>query len=159
MSNDPTARADNVELQFEDLVAGYLEDYELHGYRAIKSARSRVAQLGRRFAGTPARSITAAAIRQYQLERRRAGAATGTINRETSALSRMFRLAIRCGHLPEMPTFPDRLTESLPRQGFFEHAEYLAVRGYLPAPTRTCWTSRTTPAGAAENHRTDVGGD
>jgi integrase len=33
-----------------------------------------------------------------------------------------------------MPTFPDRLTESPPRQGFFEHTEYLAVRGYLPAP-------------------------
>jgi hypothetical protein len=57
MSNNPTARADTVEFQFEDLVAGYLEDYELHGYRAIKSARSRVAQLGRRFARSPASAI------------------------------------------------------------------------------------------------------
>jgi hypothetical protein len=133
MSNNPTARADTVEFEFEDLVAGYLEDYELHGYRAIKSARSRVAQLGRRFAGSPARAITAPAIRQYQLERRRAGAATGTTNSETSALRRMFRLAIRCGHLPDMPTFPDRLTESPPRQGFFEQAEYSVA---IPSRTR-----------------------
>ena len=37
-----------LDLTFEQLVAGYLEDYELHGYRAIKSARRRVAQLRRR---------------------------------------------------------------------------------------------------------------
>src|SRR4051812_6563114 len=77
-------------LTFQDLVTGYLEDYELHGYRAIKSARSRVAQLRRAFGALTADAITSARIRAYQLERRRAGAATGTINRETSALSRMF---------------------------------------------------------------------
>ena len=30
--------------------------------------------------------------------------------------------------------FPDRLRENPPRQGFFEHPEYLAVRVRLPAP-------------------------
>jgi TonB family protein len=83
------------DLTFDELVRGYLEDYELHGYRAIKSARSRIAQLRRRFGDQTARRITAGGIRDYQLDRRRAWAATGTINRETSALSRMFRLAIR----------------------------------------------------------------
>ena len=29
---------------------------------------------------------------------------------------------------------PDRLRENPPRQGFFEHPEYLAVRAHLPAP-------------------------
>ena len=33
-----------------------------------------------------------------------------------------------------MPGFPDRLRENPPRQGFFEHPEYLAVRAHLPAP-------------------------
>jgi hypothetical protein len=79
-------RAPVSDLTFDELVRGYLEDYELHGYRAIKSARSRIAQLRRRFGNDTARSITGGAIRHYQLERRRAGAATGTINRETSAL-------------------------------------------------------------------------
>ena len=73
-------------------------------------------------------------IRQYQLTRRAAGAATGTINRETSALHRMGTLAVHWGWLDTVPGFPDRLRENPPRQGFFEHPEYLAVRAHLPAP-------------------------
>ena len=103
-------------------------------YRAITSAKSRVAQLRRVFGGLPADAITGGAIRAYQLTRRRQGAATGTINRETSALRRLFRLALRAGTRHEMPTFPERLTENPPRQGFFEHEEYLRVRQHLPAP-------------------------
>ena len=33
-----------------------------------------------------------------------------------------------------MPGFPDHLHENPPRQGFFEHPEYLAVRAHLPDP-------------------------
>ena len=64
----------------------------------------------------------------------RPGAATGTINRETSALHRMGTLAVHWGWLDNVPGFPDRLRENPPRQGFFEHPEYLAVRVRLPAP-------------------------
>ena len=71
---------------------------------------------------------------QYQLARRAAGAATGTINRETSALHRMGTLAVHWGWLDTVLGFPDRLRENPPRQGFFEHPEYLAVRAHLPAP-------------------------
>ena len=62
---------------------------------------------------------------------RAAGAATGTINRETSALHRMGTLAVHWGWLDTVPGFPDRLRENPPRQGFFEHPEYLAVRAHL----------------------------
>jgi integrase len=120
-------------LTFEDLATGYLEDYELHGYRAIASARTRVAHLRRAFGGVPVVDLTSGRIRAYQLDRRRAGAATGTINRETSALRRMFRLAWRAGRLENVPTFPERLLESPPRQGFFEHHEYERVRASLPS--------------------------
>ena len=78
--------------------------------------------------------MTTYQIRQYQLTRRAAGAATGTINRETSALHRMCALAVHWGWLDIVPGFPDRLRENPPRQGFFEHPEYLAVRVRLPAP-------------------------
>ena len=78
--------------------------------------------------------MTTYQIRQYQLTRRAAGAATGTINRETSALHRMCTLAVHWGWLDTVPGFPDRLRENPPRQGFFEHPEYLAVRVRLPAP-------------------------
>ena len=78
--------------------------------------------------------MTTYQIRQYQLTRRAAGAATGTINRETSALHRMCTLAVHWGWLDTVPGFPDRLRENPPRQGFFEHPEYLAVCVRLPAP-------------------------
>ena len=88
------------------------------------------------FFGREARAsaLTTYQIRQYQLARRAAGAATGTINRETSALHRMGTLAVHWGWLDTVPGFPDRLRENPPRQGFFEHPEYLAVRARLPAP-------------------------
>src|SRR5262245_52871442 len=49
------------------------------------------------------------------LRRRKQGAQAATINRETSALSRMFQLAIRRGLLDRMPLSPNRLHENPPR--------------------------------------------
>ena len=46
----------------------------------------------------------------------------------------MCTLAVHWGWLDIVPGFPDRLRENPPRQGFFEHPEYLAVRAHLPAP-------------------------
>src|SRR5260370_41799388 len=45
----------------------------------------------------------------------------------------MFQLAIRRGLLERMPLFPKRLEENPPRDGFFEHDEYLKVRAQAPA--------------------------
>ena len=104
-------------------------------FRSQSTARGRVAHLTAFFGrATRAAALTTHQIRQYQLARRAAGAATGTINRETSALHRMGALAVHWGWLDTVPGFPDRLRENPPRQGFFEHPEYLAVRAHLPAP-------------------------
>ena len=46
----------------------------------------------------------------------------------------MGTIAVHWGWLDTVPGFPDRLRENPPRQGFFEHPEYLAVRAHLPAP-------------------------
>jgi integrase len=118
---------------FEELTLFYLEDYELQGYRTIDSARGRIAHLRAAFGGQPVAAITPAAIRRYQVSRRQQGAAAATVNRETSGLSRMFNLAIQLDKLTSMPKFPQRLEENPPRQGFFEHSEYLSVRAHLPA--------------------------
>ena len=101
-----------------DLLDAYLQDYQVRQFRSVSTARGRVAHLAA-FFGRAARA---------------AGAATGTINRETSALHRMATLAVHWGWLDTVPGFPDRLRENPPRQGFFEHPEYLAVRAHLPAP-------------------------
>ena len=45
----------------------------------------------------------------------------------------MFTLAVKGGRLGSRPTFPTHLEENQPRQGFFEHGEYLAVRARLDA--------------------------
>ena len=118
-----------------DLSDAYLQDYQVRQFRSHSTARGRVAHLTA-FFGREARAgaLTTHQIRQYQLARRAAGAATGTINRETSALHRMGTLAVHWGWLDTVPGFPDRLRENPPRQGFFEHPEYLAVRAHLPDP-------------------------
>lgn len=123
-------------VMFDDLARAYLEDYELQNYRTADSARGRVAQLRKTFGGYAASVITPTLIRHYQIARRQGGASAATVNRETSALSRMFRLAIQLERLEDMPRFPDRLEENPPRQGFFEHRDYLKVRMHLPAPYR-----------------------
>ena len=118
-----------------DLSDAYLQDYQVRQFRSQSTARGRIAHLVAFFGrDAPAAALTTYQIRQYQLARRAAGAATGTINRETSALHRMCTLAVHWGWLDTVPGFPDRLRENPPRQGFFEHPEYLAVRAHLPAP-------------------------
>ena len=118
-----------------DLSDAYLQDYHVRQFRSHSTARGRVTHLTAFFGrDTRAAALTTYQIRQYQLTRRAAGAATGTINRETSALHRMCTLAVHWGWLDTVPGFPDRLRENPPRQGFFEHPEYLAVRAHLPAP-------------------------
>ena len=118
-----------------DLIDAYLQDYQVRQFRSHSTARGRIVHLTA-FFGRDARAdaLTTYQIRQYQRARRAAGAATGTINRETSALHRMGTLAVHWGWLDTVPGFPDRLRENPPRQGFFEHPEYLAVRAHLPAP-------------------------
>ena len=121
-------------LTFDALAAWYLDDYTVRRLRTLDTARGRVANLRATFGGWRATTITTEAIRRYQRTRRAAGAAAATVNRETSALSRMLQLAVRGGQLAQRPVFPERLDEQGPRQGFFEHEEYQAVRRYLPPP-------------------------
>ena len=117
------------------LLDAYLQDYHVRQFRSLGTARGRVAHLAAFFGReTRATSLTTYQICQYQLARRAAGAATGTINRETSALHRLLTLGVHWGWLTTVPGFPDRLRENPPRQGFFEHPEYRAVRAQLPAP-------------------------
>lgn len=120
-------------LTFDTMARAYLEDYQLQRYRTMSTARPRVEHLRGFFGGWAVEAMTADSVRRYQLHRRKEGAEAATINRETSALSRMFQLAIRRGVLERMPLFPTRLEENPPREGFFEHEEYLKVRAQAPA--------------------------
>src|SRR5439155_23046666 len=114
------------------MAKAYLEDYVLQRYRTMNTARPRVEHLRECFGGSTAEAMTADRVRDYQLHRRKQGAEAATINRETSALSRMFQIAIRRGLLERMPLFPQRLEENPPRDGFFENDEYVKVRAEAP---------------------------
>lgn len=133
---DLTPVPEGTPLTFDVMARAYLEDYVLQRYRTLTTARARVEHLRGFLGGWAVETITADAVRRYQLHRlhrRKEGAEAATINRETSALSRMFQLAIRRGLLERMPLFPNRLEENPPREGFFEHDGYLQVRAHAPA--------------------------
>ena len=105
-------------------------------FRSHSTARGRTAHLAA-FFGRDARAatLTTYQIRQYQLTR---GAPPGPPPTPSTGRPRpstaWCTLAVHWGWLDTVPGFPDRLRENPPRQGFFEHPEYLAVRVHLPAP-------------------------
>src|SRR5262249_9804481 len=76
------------------LAQQYLAAYEVRLLRSLDTAQGRVGHL-KDFYGedTRALAITSARIRKYQVHRRKEGSEAATINRETSALARMFTLA------------------------------------------------------------------
>jgi len=80
-----------------------------------------------------AAAITTDKIKAYISKRRKQGAASGTINCELGCLKRMFKLVHQ--HTPSkvarIPYIP-MLEELNIRSGFFEHEDFLALRGALP---------------------------
>jgi integrase len=77
-------------------------------------------------------SIGGALAASYAVKRQAEGASNGTINRELSVLIPMLKLAYKHELIARLPSI-DRLTESGPRQGFFEADQFNAVRRRLPA--------------------------
>ena len=79
------------------------------------------------------RGINQTFLKSYITKRREAGAANGTVNRELGTLKRMFRLAHqhtppKVARIPYIPMIEERNI----RSGFFEHEDFLALRGALP---------------------------
>ena len=64
------------------MARAYLEDYVLQRYRTPTTARARVEHLRAFLGGWAVEAITADAVRQYQLHRRKQVAEAATINRE-----------------------------------------------------------------------------
>ena len=113
-----------------ELAQDFLNDYEINGKRLDRAKRS-VAALLNFFGGARAHDLTTNAIRKYIASRMAEGAAPATINRELAALKRAYNLALQAERVGRRPHIP-MLAEDNVRLGFFEHAEFLALRVALP---------------------------
>jgi len=128
-------KADRV--TFEEMSKAMLDDYRINGKKSLKDAERSVKALGRYFGGRKAKSIEPRDISSYKAIRQGDGLANGSINRELSALKRLFNISLKNGNIIRKPHI-EMLAENNVRQGFFEWADFQGVcpklPGYLQGP-------------------------
>src|SRR5687767_5945014 len=92
-------------VRFEDAAKDLLTDYEINGKKSHKNLKNTIIEgaLEPWFRGRRMASLTTADIRAYVADRQAKDYANATINRELSALKRMFTLAIQAGKLLQRP--------------------------------------------------------
>jgi integrase len=123
-------------VRFDELVDDLVNDYRVNDRRSLRNLQRIVKlHLTPFFDGRRVASITTADVRRFILQRREVHAASAEINRELAALKRAFSLGIQGGKLLYKPYIP-MLQEDNVRTGFFERAQFEAVRDRLALPLR-----------------------
>ena len=120
------------QLRVEEAAEDLFNDYRTNGKRSLADVRRRVEKHLRPFFGNRRMTaITTADVRAFIVARQAAGASNGEINRELTALKRMFNLAIQAVKLFAKPYIP-MLREHNVRQGFFEREQFESIQRHLP---------------------------
>lgn len=155
-------------IRFDEAVTDVLNDYRTNRKRSLDDVERRIEKHLKPFFGNRRMaSITTTDIREYiasrqnqttvarkaytftardgtprhvpQQTRTTVGVSNGEINRELTALKRMFNLAIQAGKLLQKPHIP-LLKEDNVRIGFFERDQFLEVVAHLPEAVRPAAT-------------------
>lgn len=120
-------------LTFADAAKDIINDYTVNGRRTLGHLKRRLDKhLTPVFGNRRMANITTAEIRAFVVDRLEAKASKAEVNRELAVLKRMFTLAVQAGKLLHRPHI-SMLRENNVRTGFFERAEFEAVRSHLPA--------------------------
>ena len=130
---------------FADLATDLINDYTNNQRKSLEFVTGYVERLTGFFGGARANQITTDQIRAYIAKRKESEThlggppANATINRELSALKRMFRLGLQAGKVTRVPFIP-KLVEDNVRRGFFHHRDYLKLLAVLPSYVRPVFT-------------------
>lgn len=131
-----------VEELYEELEKEYIRE----GRRSLRALRLRWQHLKPVFGIVATTNVTKDTILTYMDARIAQSAAVATVNRELSALKKMFRRA--ADKLPRLPVFPKKITERNIRKGFVEgkgyalltqNASELWLRTFLEIAFSLCW--------------------
>jgi integrase len=115
-----------------ELAEDFLRDYRINNKRSIVHAAMRWnAHLKPFLAHLRADQVTAETVGRYIDARLNEGASNATINRETSALRRMFALGKKSAKVRNVPSMT-RLREANARTGFLEDGQYRKLLEYCP---------------------------
>lgn len=130
----PAAR-DLARVMFGDLAEAIRADYRKHRRKSTDRMERAVRALGTEFDQQTVPAIDEAAIESYIGRRLEEGYAPATINRELSALKRMFRIGYKLRLVGRVPVI-ELLHEDNVRKGFFEEAELQEIMRELPSELR-----------------------
>ncbi|MGD0660505.1 MAG: site-specific integrase [Syntrophorhabdales bacterium] len=119
--------------RWEELKDDLLSDYRINGRKSLFRIEISIHHLEKHFVGMRAADITTTHINRYTEVRLKEGVQNGTINRELTALKRMFTIGMqstppKVTHVPRI----SMLKENSPRTGYFEYEEFARLRAELP---------------------------
>jgi integrase len=109
----------------------FYTEWQIQGRKSIDTARSHAKPIVERFGKVPAVTIKTDDLRTYIVQRKEAGKANATINRELAVLRRTLVLAYESGELDRVPKFPSLKEENI-RQGTYTREEVDRVMTELP---------------------------
>jgi hypothetical protein len=120
-----------------ELAEDYLNDYRVNDKKSLDKAVRCATRINGFFGELKAHTVTTDMVKRF-IASRQEDAENATINRELSALKRMFNLGIQAEKIQRKPYIP-MLKENNVRTGFFEHGEFVAFRGgFARLPTAGC---------------------